>query len=136
MNRGWKIAIVVTAIVASLAAGLSIGSWLGLDVEIAQSDPDAPVYVDLSKLMLKYNDPLRNMSGTITYRQVFQDALWWRIMDPHVSEDMRAECFMLAGLLSEGRGTEITQDQYAILMEAVQQVWGPAVMAQVEAELQ
>lgn len=136
MNRGWKIAIVVTAIVASLAAGLSVGSWLGLDVEIAQSDPDAPVYVDLSKLMLKYNDPLRNMSGTITYRQVFQDALWWQIMDPHVSEDMRAECFMLAGLLSEGRGTEITQDQYAILMEAVQQVWGPAVMAQVEAELQ
>lgn len=136
MNRGWKIAIVVTAIVASLAAGLSIGSWLGLDVEIAQSDPDAPVYVDLSKLMLKYNDPLRNMSGTITYRQVFQDALWWQIMDPHVSEDVRAECFGMAGILSEGRGTEITQAQYDILMGAVQQVWGPAVVAAIEEELQ
>lgn len=136
MNRGWKVAIVVTAIVASLAAGLSIGSWLGLDVEIAQSDPGALVYIDLSKLMLKYNDPLRNMSGTITYRQVFQDALWWQIMDPHVSEDVRAECFGMAGILSEGRGTEITQTQYDILMAAVQQVWGPAVVAAIEEDLQ
>jgi len=90
MSTGWKIAIVVTALVASLAAGMSIGSWMGLDAEIAQSDPGAVVYVDLNELMLKYDDPMRNMSGSITYRQVFQDALWWRIMDPHVSEDMRA----------------------------------------------
>jgi len=136
MSTGWKIAIVVTALVASLAAGMSIGSWMGLDAEIAQSDPGAVVYVDLNELMLKYDDPMRNMSGSITYRQVFQDALWWRIMDPHVSEDMRAECFMLAGLMNEGRSTEITQDQYDILIAAVQQVWGPAVVATIEEDLQ
>lgn len=136
MKTVWKVVIIATAIVASLAAGLSIVNWLGLDVEIAQSDPEAPVYIDLSQLMLKYDDPMRNMSGMITYRDVFQDALWWQIMDPHVSEEIRAECFGMAGVLSEGRGTEITQAQYEILMQAVQQVWGPNVVAAVEAELQ
>ena len=135
MSKGWKIAIIITALVSSLAAGLSVGNlMMGREAPTARGDET--VYVDLSKLMLKYNDPMRNMSGMITYRDVFQDALWWQIMDPHVSEDVRAECFGMAGILSEGRGTEITQTQYDILMGAVQQVWGPAVVAAIEEDLQ
>jgi len=38
--------------------------------------------------------------------------------------------------MNEGRSTEITQDQYDILIAAVQQVWGPAVVATIEEDLQ
>lgn len=136
MSTLWKVVVCVTALVAALGLGLAAATWMGLDAEIAQSDPDAPIYVDLTQLMLKYDDPMRNMSGYITYRNVFQDALWWQIMDPHASEENRMECFLMVGMLAEGRGVEITQAQYDILMGAVQQVWGPAVVAAVEEELQ
>jgi hypothetical protein len=135
MSTKWKVLVCVSLALAVAGVGIGLAAFLRLDVEVAQ-DADAPVYIDLNKVMLKYNDPMRNMDGMITYRQVFQDALWWQIMDPHVSEDIRAECFGMAGILSEGRGTEITQAQYDILMNAVQQVWGPAVVVILEEELQ
>lgn len=135
MKTIWKVLCIVALLLSAASVGMSVAVFMGVDVEIAQSDPDAPVYIDLSKLMLKYDDPMRNMSGYITYRSVFQDALWWQIMDPHVSEEVRAECFGMAGILAEGRGTEITQAQYEILMAAVQQVWGPSVVAVIEEEL-
>lgn len=136
MKTGWKFAIIVTAIVASLAAGLSVANWLGLDVEIAQSNLEAPIYIDLTAVLLRYNDPLQGMSGSITYRQVLQDALWWQIMDPHGSELTRMECFTIVGMLHEGRSAEISPEQYDILLNAVQRVWGPAIVAVLEAELQ
>lgn len=136
MSTLWKFACIVALLMAVAALGISIGVLRGVAPEAPTARADEPVYVDLSKVMLQYNDPMRNMDGMITYRQVFQDALWWQIMDPHVSEDVRAECFGMAGILSEGRGTEITQAQYDILMGAVQQVWGPAVVAAIEEELQ
>ena len=136
MSTAWKVLCIVALLVAVAALGIGVASLAGVTYEAPTARGDETVYVDLSKLMLKYNDPMRNMSGMITYRNVFQDALWWQIMDPHVSEDVRAECFGMAGILSEGRGTEITQTQYDILMAAVQQVWGPAVVAAIEEDLQ
>ena len=132
MTTRWKILIVVTALIASLAAGLSVVNWLGLDVEIAQGDE---VYIDLKKVMLHYDDPMRGMAGEVTYRQVFQDALWWQINDPQTSLEERVQAFMMVGLMHEGRGTEIDEKQRDILMRAVKTVWGPGVVAVVEKEL-
>lgn len=136
MSTLWKFACVVALLMALAALGMSVVVWRSTQAETPTARGDEPVYIDLNKVMLKYNDPMRNMDGMITYRQVFQDALWWQIMDPHVSEDVRVECFGIVGILSEGRGTEITQAQYAILMNAVQRVWGPAVVDILEKELQ
>jgi hypothetical protein len=134
MNTIWKAVIVGAALIAALAFGMATAALF--DVQVAQSDPEAPVTIDLTRLMLRYDDPMRGMSGEITIRQVFQDALWWQIMDPQASEETRAEAFFIVGVMQEGRGTELTQAQYDLLMDAVQRVWGPAILAAIEAELQ
>jgi hypothetical protein len=134
MTRGWKAAVVAAIVLACVAVGLAIAAWA--DVEIAQSDPNAPIYIDLSTVMLKYDDPLRGMSGSITYRQIFEDALWYQINNPQQSSEQRVEAFAIVGLMHENRGTEITEAQYDILMDAVQQIWGPAIVAILEDELQ
>ena len=134
MTTRWKIVIVATALIASLAAGLSIANWLGLDVEIAQG-PGGPISIDLKKVMLRYDDPMRGMAGEITYRQVFQDALWWQINDPQTPLEERVQAFLMVGLMHEGRGTEIDEKQRDILMKAIKTVWGPGVVTMVEKEL-
>ncbi len=131
MNTIWKSVIVGAALIAVLALGMATAALF--DVEVAQSDPEALVTIDLTRLMLRYDDPMRGMSGEITIRQVFQDALWWQIMDPQASAETRAEAFFVVGVMQEGRGTELTQAQYDLLMEAVHRVWGPAVLAEIEA---
>lgn len=136
MSRGWKAATVATAMVAALALGLAIAAFSGLSYESPTARNDEPVTIDLTRLMLRYDDPMRGMSGEITIRKVFQDALWWQIMDPQASEETRAEAFFIVGVMQEGRGTELTQVQYDLLMDAVQRVWGPAILAEIEAELQ
>ena len=135
MSTKWKVLVCASLVLALAGVGIGLAAFFGLDVEVAQ-DADAPVLIDLSKVLLKYDDPMRGMAGMITYRQVFQDALWYQINNPQVSEDVRVECFLIVGLMQENRGTEITQTQYDILMNAVQQVWGPAVVGILEEELQ
>jgi hypothetical protein len=85
--------------------------------------------------MLRYDDPMRNMSGDVTYGRVFEEALWWQINDPNVSLEERVQAFTMVGLMHEGRGAEIDAKQRDILMTAVKRVWGPVVVAVVEKEL-
>lgn len=136
MSRVWKGVCVFALVLAAAALGVGVAVWTGVEYEAPTARSDAPVYIDLTKLMLQYDDPLRGMDGSITYRKVFQDALWWQITDPQVSEATRVDAFFIVGALHEGRGAELTPEQYEILIEAVQRVWGPAVVAVVEAELQ
>lgn len=133
MSTFWKVVCIVALLMATVALGVSISALRG---ETPTARSDEPVYIDLSTVMLKYDDPLRGMSGSITYRQVFEDALWYQINNPQVSEETRVEAFAIVGLMHENRGTEITEAQYVILMDAVQQVWGPAIVAILEDELQ
>lgn len=131
MTTRWKIAVVSALLVACVALGAALAAWLAADVEIAQSDPDAPVYIDLTQVMLQYHDQLRGIGPqNLTVRQVIQDALWYQVNNPQATEQMRMECFAMIGLFHEGRATEITQAQYDVLLEAMQIVWGPGVLAQ------
>lgn len=136
MSMMWKVLVCVGLALAVVALGVALAAFLGLDSEIAQSSSAGTITVDLNQVMLKYDDPMQNMHGLLTYRQVFQDALWWQIMDPSVADDVRTEAFLMVGLLNEGRTTEITQEQYDILIAAVQQVWGPRVVQRLEEDLQ
>ncbi|MCK9629026.1 MAG: hypothetical protein M0R37_10595 [Bacteroidales bacterium] len=133
MNTIWKAVIVGAALIAVLALGMATAALF--DVEVAQSDPEAPVYIDLDELILRYDDPMRGMSGSITYRNVVQDALWYQINNPQVDEETRVELFTVVGVLHEGRSAEITQAQYDMLMDAVQLVWGPAVLSKLAEDM-
>ena len=135
MSKFWKGVCVSALLMALVAFGMSLSVLIGAG-EAPTARGDEPIYIDLSAVMLKYDDPLRGMAGSITYKQVFEDALWYQINNPQVSEETRVEAFAIVGLMHENRGTEITEAQYAILMDAVQQVWGPAIVAVLEAELQ
>jgi len=128
MSTTWKVIVIAIGLLASLAAGMAIGALSKLDVEIAQ-DADAPVMIDLTQVILRYQDPMRGIGlEEITVRSVIQDALWYKINDTRVDEETRAECFAMTGLFHEGRATEITQAQYDILTGAIAEVWGPAVI--------
>ena len=136
MTTRWKVAIVAALVLACVAVGLAVAAWLATDVEIAQSgvDPDAPLTIDLTQVVLQYNDQLRGIGPQqVTIRQVIQDSLWYQVNNPQATEQMRMECFSMINLFHEGRATEITQAQYAVLIEALQIVWGPGVLAQFEA---
>jgi len=136
MGTRWKIISVTALLLAVAALGLGIAQMTGLNLEEATARGDETIYIDLSTVMLKYDDPLRGMFGDITYRRVFEDALWYQINNPQVSEETRVQAFAIVGLMHENRGTEIDEEQYAILMDAVGQVWGPAIVAILEDELQ
>jgi hypothetical protein len=133
MSKLWKGVCMIALLMAVAALGVSISALRG---ETPTARSDEPVYIDLGRVMLKYDDPLRGMSGSITYKQVFEDALWYQINNPQVSKETRVEAFAIVGLMHENRGTAITEVQYVILMDAVQQVWGPAIVAILEDELQ
>jgi hypothetical protein len=133
MSKLWKGVCMIALLMAVAALGVSISALRG---ETPTARSDEPVYIDLGRVMLKYDDPLRGMSGSITYKQVFEDALWYQINNPQVSKETRVEAFAIVGLMHENRGTAITEAQYVILMDAVQQVWGPAIVAILEDELQ
>ncbi|NLH79049.1 MAG: hypothetical protein GX465_18675 [Acidobacteria bacterium] len=129
MTRGWKAAVVAAIVLACAAVGLAVAAWA--DVEIAQSDPEAPIYIDMTEVMLRYYDQLNGIGPqNLTVRQVIQDALWYQVNNPQVAEETRMECFTMINLFHEGRATEITQVEYDILIEAMQVVWGPGIIAQ------
>lgn len=131
MTTGWKIAIVAAIVLACMALGMAVSAWLATDVEMAQSDPNAPIYIDMTEVMLRYYDQLNGIGPqNLTVRQVIQDALWYQVNNPQVSEQTRMECFTMINLFHEGRATEITQAEYDILIEAMQIVWGPGIIAQ------
>jgi len=128
MSTIWKVLICVSLALAAVGAGIGTAAFLGLDVEVAQ-DADAPVMIDLTQVVLRYQDPMRGIGlEEITVRSVIQDALWYRINDTRVDEETRVECFAMVGLFHEGRATEITQAQYDILTAAIAEVWGPGVI--------
>jgi len=135
MSRVWKGACVLAVILAAAAFGISLANWMGIEYEEPTARGGSPVYVDLKQVMLRYDDPMRGMAGEITYRQVFQDALWWQINDPQTSVEERVQAFLMVGLMHEGRGTEIDEKQRDILMKAIKTVWGPGVVTMVEKEL-
>ncbi len=132
MTTRWKIAVVAALLLACAALGLAVAVWVATDVEIAQSGDD--LRVNLSQVFLQYEDPLQGIGlEQVTVRRVIQDALWYQLMNPQSPEGQRAEIFFMIGLFNEGRSAEITPEQYAILQEAIRQVWGPAVIAEIEA---
>jgi hypothetical protein len=128
MSTLWKTLVVGAMVLSVLAAGLSLAMLGALDVEVAQSGPE-DVRIDLTQVVLRYQDQLTGIGlEQITVRQVIQDALWFRINDASVDVETRTECFTMVGLFHEERATEVTQAQYDILMGAIADVWGPAVI--------
>lgn len=128
MSTLWKVLVCVSLALAAVGAGIGTAAFLGLDVEVAQ-DADAPVMIDLTQVILRYQDPLQGIGlEQITVRQVVQDALWFRINNAQVDVETRAECFAMVSLFHEGRAMEITAAQYALLSTAIREVWGPAVI--------
>lgn len=127
MSTIWKALVCASLALAVLGAGLGGAALLALDVEVAQSGPE--VRIDLTQVVLRYQDQLTGIGlEQITVRQVIQDALWFRINDASVDVETRTECFTMVGLFHEERATEVTQAQYDILMDAIADVWGPAVI--------
>jgi hypothetical protein len=127
MSTLWKTLVVGAMVLSVLAAGLSLAMLGALDVEVAQSGPE--VRIDLTQVVLRYQDQLTGIGlEQITVQQVIQDALWFRINDASVDVETRTECFTMVGLFHEERATEVTQAQYDILMGAIADVWGPAVI--------
>jgi len=135
MTTRWKAVIIVIGLVAALAAGMATAALL--DIEIAQGNGQGQghAYGNLKKVISKYDDPMRGMHHEITYRDVFQDALWYQINNPQVAEETRVECFTVVGMLHEGNTADLTEDQYETLMEAVELVWGPAIISAIQEEL-
>ena len=130
----WKMLVIAALVLACTALGMSVAIWMGADVEVAQGDPEAPIYIDMTQVILRYYDPLNGIGPqNLTVRQVIQDALWYQVNNPQVSEQTRMECFTMISLFHEGRATEITQAEYDILIEAMQIVWGPGILAQFQA---
>ena len=83
MTTRWKAVIIVIGLVAALAAGMATAALL--DMEIAQGgngQGQGHAYGNLKKIITQYDDPMRGMSGRITYRNIFQDALWYQINNP------------------------------------------------------
>lgn len=127
MSTRWKALVCASLALAVLGAGLGGAALLALDVEVAQSGPE--VRIDLTQVVLRYQDQLTGIGlEQITVRQVIQDALWFRINDASVDVETRTQCFTMVGLFHEERAAEVTQAQYDILMEAIADVWGPAVI--------
>lgn len=142
MTTKWKTMIVATALLAALAFGLSVNSyWAEIDGQIAArgngqgGNGQGHAYGNLKKVISKYDDPMRGMHHEITYRDVFQDALWYQINNPQVSEETRVECYTIVGMLHEGNTADLTEGQYDTLMEAVELVWGPAIIGAIQEEL-
>jgi hypothetical protein len=137
MNTKWKIVIVATVLIASFAAGLSVVNLL--DLEIAQGNGQGQgqghAYGNLKKVITQYDDPMRGMSGRITYRNVFQDALWYQINNPLVDEATRVECYTIVGMIHEGNVAELTEAQHTVLMDAVELMWGPAILSALEEDM-
>lgn len=130
MTAGWKAIVVIALLIACVAGGVAIAALQAVDVEIAQGDPET-IYIDMTQVMLRYFDQLNGIGPqNLTVRQVIQDALWYQVNNPQVSEQTRMECFTMINLFHEGRATEITQAEYDILIEAMQIVWGPGIIAQ------
>jgi hypothetical protein len=128
MKTVWKVLVVLSLLLSAAASGISVAAFLGVDVEVAQSGPE-DVRIDLTQVVLRYQDQLTGIGlEQITVRQVIQDALWFRINDASVDVETRTECFTMVGLFHEERATDVTQAQYDILMDAIADVWGPAVI--------
>ena len=130
MTAGWKAIVVIALLIACVAGGVAIAALQAADVEIAQGDPET-IYIDMTQVMLRYFDQLNGIGPqNLTVRQVIQDALWYQVNNPQVAEETRMECFTMINLFHEGRATEITQVEYDILIESMQVVWGPGIIAQ------
>ncbi len=137
MTTRWKAVIIVIGLVAALAAGMATAALL--DMEIAQGgngQGQGHAYGNLKKIITQYDDPMRGMSGRITYRNIFQDALWYQINNPLVDEATRVECYTIVGMIHEGNVTELTEAQHAILMDAVELMWGPAVLSKLAEDME
>lgn len=141
MATGWKIVSVVALLLAVAALGLGIMQMAGIDLEEAiarggNGQGQGHAYGNLKKVIAKYDDPMRGMSGMITYRDVFQNALWYQINNPLVDEVTRIECFTIAGMLHENNTAELTEAQHDTLMEAVELMWGPVVLDALEEDME
>lgn len=137
MTTRWKAVIIVIGLVAALAAGMATAALL--DMEIAQGgngQGQGHAYGNLKKIITQYDDPMRGMSGRITYRNIFQDALWYQINNPLVDEATRVECYTIVGMIHEGNVTELTEAQHAILMDAVELMWEPAVLSKLAEDME
>lgn len=137
MTTRWKAVIIVIGLIAALAAGMATAALL--DMEIAQGgngQGQGHAYGNLKKIIAQYDDPMRGMSGRITYRNIFQDALWYQINNPLVDEATRVECYTIVGMIHEGNVTELTEAQHAILMDAVELMWGPAVLSKLAEDME
>jgi hypothetical protein len=127
--------------------GLLVGLFVALVALLAQSgDPEimqggatpTPIPVPLGSVLLKYEDPIQNIPAQeLTFRKVFQDALWWRVNDPETDQDTRARCFGLISLVNGdiGHATALQPDDLEILMESVRVVWGPGVVDAIEEQI-
>lgn len=136
MSNWWKIAVIVTALVAALAAGMATAALLDMEIAQGNGQGQGHAYGNLKKIITQYDDPMRGMSGRITYRNVFQDALWYQINNPLVDEVTRVECYTIVGMIHEGNVAELTEAQHAILMDAVELMWGPAVLSKLAEDME
>jgi hypothetical protein len=108
----------------------------GFDTEVPQGDLSLPEQIDLGLRVLAYEDPLRAIdSVNITTRRVLQDALWWCVNDPTTTDADRAACFYLISKIHEASTVEFSDAEEALVLDALQQVWGPAVIEQVTTEV-